>query len=67
MSSDSTGASTLLRRQEARDDEDYWENIVDIMYEYFFDENDITQVQTLHDGVLYWMDKDDIKDLERRA
>eukprot|EP00971_Amphidinium_carterae_P141504 2803895-Amphidinium_carterae.1 len=37
------------------------------MYEYFFDENEITQVQTLHEGVLYWMDKDDIKDLERRA
>eukprot|EP00971_Amphidinium_carterae_P274982 5456268-Amphidinium_carterae.1 len=41
-SSDSTGASTLMRRQEAQDDEDYRENIIDIMYEYFFDENEIT-------------------------
>eukprot|EP00971_Amphidinium_carterae_P311631 6193998-Amphidinium_carterae.1 len=66
-SSDSTIASTLMRRQEAQDDKDYWENIFDIMYEYFFDENEITSVQTLHEGVLYWMDKDEINDLERRA
>eukprot|EP00971_Amphidinium_carterae_P221469 4396522-Amphidinium_carterae.1 len=37
------------------------------MYEYFFDEHEITSVQTIHEGVLYWMDKDDIADLERRA
>eukprot|EP00971_Amphidinium_carterae_P195188 3873348-Amphidinium_carterae.1 len=37
------------------------------MYEYFYDENDITQVQSLHEGVLYWMDKDEIKNLDRRA
>eukprot|EP00971_Amphidinium_carterae_P049921 983793-Amphidinium_carterae.1 len=37
------------------------------MYTYFFDENDITSVQTLHEGVLYWMDKDEIEKLEKRA
>eukprot|EP00971_Amphidinium_carterae_P078954 1562147-Amphidinium_carterae.1 len=56
-----------MRRQEAQDDKDYWENIIDIMYKYFFDENEITSVQTLHEGVLHWMDKDEITDLERRA
>eukprot|EP00971_Amphidinium_carterae_P263607 5229924-Amphidinium_carterae.1 len=56
-----------MRRQEAQDDKDYWENITNIMYEYFVDENEITSVQTLHEGVLYWMDKDEITDLERRA
>eukprot|EP00971_Amphidinium_carterae_P125706 2490259-Amphidinium_carterae.1 len=49
-SSDSTGASTFMRRQEQRDEEDYWENIIDIMHTYFFDENEITSVQTLYEG-----------------
>eukprot|EP00971_Amphidinium_carterae_P217160 4311058-Amphidinium_carterae.1 len=40
------------------------------MYEYFHNENDISEVRSLHEGVLYseyWMSLDDIKDLERRA
>eukprot|EP00971_Amphidinium_carterae_P262788 5213131-Amphidinium_carterae.1 len=37
------------------------------MYEYFHNENDIGEAQSLHEGVLYWMNLDDIKDLERRA
>eukprot|EP00971_Amphidinium_carterae_P198271 3934969-Amphidinium_carterae.1 len=37
------------------------------MYEYFFDENEITSVQTPHEGVLYWMDKDEINDLEKHT
>eukprot|EP00971_Amphidinium_carterae_P067704 1340592-Amphidinium_carterae.1 len=64
-SSRSTGASTRLERQERQDSADYWENITDIMYEYFHDENDIGESQSLHGGVLYWMTLDDIKDLER--
>eukprot|EP00971_Amphidinium_carterae_P171378 3397413-Amphidinium_carterae.1 len=39
--SESTGASTRLERQERRDSENYWENIIDVMYDYFKDENDI--------------------------
>eukprot|EP00971_Amphidinium_carterae_P158150 3134852-Amphidinium_carterae.1 len=34
-SSTSTGASTRLERAERLEEEDYWENILDIMYEYF--------------------------------
>eukprot|EP00971_Amphidinium_carterae_P319836 6357428-Amphidinium_carterae.1 len=63
----STGASTRLERQERQDPADYWENITEIMYEYFHDENDIGEAQSLHEGVLYWMTLDDIKDLEKRA
>eukprot|EP00971_Amphidinium_carterae_P049271 971133-Amphidinium_carterae.1 len=59
-----------MYREERRDSENYWENIIDIMYAYFHDENlisNVTNVQSLHDGVLYWWDEDDIKDLEQRA
>eukprot|EP00971_Amphidinium_carterae_P232856 4620967-Amphidinium_carterae.1 len=37
------------------------------MYEYFYDENDISSVQALHEGVLYWMNKEEIKNMERQA
>eukprot|EP00971_Amphidinium_carterae_P296855 5897317-Amphidinium_carterae.1 len=67
VSSDSTGASTLMCRMERRDSEDYWKNIIDIMYDYFYDENDINSVQALHEGVLYWMNKDEIKNMETRV
>eukprot|EP00971_Amphidinium_carterae_P014078 277254-Amphidinium_carterae.1 len=56
-----------MYREERRDSEHYGENIIDIMYAYFHDENLISNVQSLHEGVLYWWDEDDIKNLERRA
>eukprot|EP00971_Amphidinium_carterae_P204632 4060946-Amphidinium_carterae.1 len=37
------------------------------MYEYFHDENLISNALSLHEGVLFWMELDDIKDLEERA
>eukprot|EP00971_Amphidinium_carterae_P244064 4846272-Amphidinium_carterae.1 len=37
------------------------------MYEYFQEENDIGEAQSLHEGVLYWMTFDDIKKMEERA
>eukprot|EP00971_Amphidinium_carterae_P239421 4753064-Amphidinium_carterae.1 len=37
------------------------------MYEYFHDEHLISNVLSLHEGVLVWMELDDIKDLEERA
>eukprot|EP00971_Amphidinium_carterae_P103027 2039230-Amphidinium_carterae.1 len=48
-SSTSTGASTRLERAE-RQEEGYWENILDIMYEYFHDEQDIGEAVSLHEG-----------------
>eukprot|EP00971_Amphidinium_carterae_P097374 1926618-Amphidinium_carterae.1 len=49
-SSTSTGASTGLERAERQEEEDYWENIPDIMYEYFHDEQDIGDAVSLHEG-----------------
>eukprot|EP00971_Amphidinium_carterae_P312105 6203833-Amphidinium_carterae.1 len=40
--SNSTGASTRLYRQERHDSEQYWNNITEIMYEYFNDDHQIT-------------------------
>eukprot|EP00971_Amphidinium_carterae_P128369 2542940-Amphidinium_carterae.1 len=60
----SNGATSRLERQERQDEEDYWENILEIMYEYFHDDHDIGESVSLHEGVLYWMSLDDIKDLE---
>eukprot|EP00971_Amphidinium_carterae_P189570 3762867-Amphidinium_carterae.1 len=37
------------------------------MYEYFNDDHEIGETVSLHEGVLYWMSLDDIKDLEKRA
>eukprot|EP00971_Amphidinium_carterae_P148368 2941391-Amphidinium_carterae.1 len=37
------------------------------MYEYFHDDNEIGETESLHEGVLYWMSLDDIKDFEQRA
>eukprot|EP00971_Amphidinium_carterae_P022735 448253-Amphidinium_carterae.1 len=37
------------------------------MYEYFHDENQISNALSLHEGVLFWMELNDIKDLEARA
>eukprot|EP00971_Amphidinium_carterae_P150735 2988533-Amphidinium_carterae.1 len=65
--SDSTGASTRVYRRERRDSENYWNNIIEIMYEYFHDEHLISNVQSLHEGVLFWWERDDIEDLEKRA
>eukprot|EP00971_Amphidinium_carterae_P141661 2806504-Amphidinium_carterae.1 len=67
VNSSSTGASTRMERQERQDSADYWENIMDIMYEYFHDENDIGEAVSLHEGVLYWRTLEDIKTLEQRA
>eukprot|EP00971_Amphidinium_carterae_P014912 294470-Amphidinium_carterae.1 len=50
--SESTSASTRMYRQERRDSENYWANIIDIMYEYFHDENLISNAESLHEGVL---------------
>eukprot|EP00971_Amphidinium_carterae_P285275 5663334-Amphidinium_carterae.1 len=55
-----------MRREERREEEDYWKNIVDIMYEYFYDDNEITAVRHLHEGVLYWM-TEDIESLQKQA
>eukprot|EP00971_Amphidinium_carterae_P141660 2806503-Amphidinium_carterae.2 len=65
--SSSTGASTRMERQERQDSADYWENIVEIMYEYFHDENDIGEALSLHEGVLYWRTLEDIKNMEQRS
>eukprot|EP00971_Amphidinium_carterae_P209488 4155638-Amphidinium_carterae.1 len=37
------------------------------MYEYFHDEHLISNVQSLHEGVLFWWELDDITELEERA
>eukprot|EP00971_Amphidinium_carterae_P068663 1359683-Amphidinium_carterae.1 len=37
------------------------------MYDYFQDDQDITNAVSLHEGVLHWMELDDIKELEVRA
>eukprot|EP00971_Amphidinium_carterae_P097663 1932685-Amphidinium_carterae.1 len=34
------------------------------MYEYFYDDNEITAVRHLHEGVLYWMTEEDIESLQ---
>eukprot|EP00971_Amphidinium_carterae_P092629 1834548-Amphidinium_carterae.1 len=65
--SESTGASTRLERQERKASEDYWENIIDCMYDYFQDDKDSTDAVSLHEGVLHWMELEDIKELEVRA
>eukprot|EP00971_Amphidinium_carterae_P259036 5140710-Amphidinium_carterae.2 len=65
--SNSTGASTRAYNRERRDSENYWNNIIEIMYAYFHDEHLIRNVQSLHEGVLFWWEEDDIKDLEQRA
>eukprot|EP00971_Amphidinium_carterae_P116769 2312687-Amphidinium_carterae.1 len=63
----STGASRIAYRQERRESENYWNNIIEIMTEYFHDEYLISNVQSLHDEVLFWWEIDDIKHLEQRA
>eukprot|EP00971_Amphidinium_carterae_P322420 6408050-Amphidinium_carterae.1 len=59
--------STRLERRERRESEDYWKKIIDVMHDYFNDDNGINNALSLHEGVLYWMDLDDIKELEARA
>eukprot|EP00971_Amphidinium_carterae_P155003 3073921-Amphidinium_carterae.1 len=70
-SSESTGntsrATTRMMRQEEEDKRDYWEKIMDIMYMSYNDENDIGSEELLHEGVLYWMSIEDIKDMRERA
>eukprot|EP00971_Amphidinium_carterae_P197480 3919199-Amphidinium_carterae.1 len=64
----STEQSSSTRGETSRrDSEAYWENIVDCMFDYFNDENEITNAISLHEGVLYWMTLDEIENLERRA
>eukprot|EP00971_Amphidinium_carterae_P323854 6436275-Amphidinium_carterae.6 len=60
--SSSTGGET-----ERRDSEGYWENIVDCMFDYFNDENDITHAVSLHEGVLFWMTLEEVERLQNRA
>eukprot|EP00971_Amphidinium_carterae_P016270 320885-Amphidinium_carterae.1 len=60
-------ATTRMMRQEEADEQEYWDNIVDIMYAKYNDENDIEVVDQLYEGVLYWMSTEDIKDSADRA
>eukprot|EP00971_Amphidinium_carterae_P294892 5855840-Amphidinium_carterae.1 len=60
-------ATARMMRQEEEDECEYWENIVDIMYMSYNDENDIDSEEQLHEGVLYWMNIEDIKDMRARA
>eukprot|EP00971_Amphidinium_carterae_P187955 3730634-Amphidinium_carterae.1 len=64
-STSNSRATSRMVRQEEEDEREYWENIVDIKYTTYNDEMD-PEVQ-LHEGVLYWMNLDDIKDLRERA
>eukprot|EP00971_Amphidinium_carterae_P173934 3447688-Amphidinium_carterae.1 len=50
VSSSSTGASTRLEGAERQESEDYWDNILEIMYEYFHDDNEIGETLSLHEG-----------------
>eukprot|EP00971_Amphidinium_carterae_P039959 784609-Amphidinium_carterae.1 len=63
--SNSRATSGMLRRQEEQDEREYWEDIVDIKYTTYNDE--IGDDELLHEGVLYWMSMEDIKDLRERA
>eukprot|EP00971_Amphidinium_carterae_P233532 4634625-Amphidinium_carterae.1 len=61
----SSSESTRLLRQEEEDERVYWDNIVDIKYTTYNVE--IDEDELLHEGVLYWMSMEDIKDLRERA
>eukprot|EP00971_Amphidinium_carterae_P351084 6491902-Amphidinium_carterae.1 len=64
-STSNSRATARLVRQEEEDEREYWDNIVDIKYTTYNDEIDPEEL--LHEGVLYWMSMEDIKDLQERA
>eukprot|EP00971_Amphidinium_carterae_P113486 2248483-Amphidinium_carterae.1 len=63
--SNSRATSRALRQQEEDDEREYWDNIVDIKYTTYNDE--IEPDELLHEGVLYWMSMEDIKELMTKA
>eukprot|EP00971_Amphidinium_carterae_P047726 939926-Amphidinium_carterae.1 len=63
----STSSNTRRRQQVEDSDEHYFENIFEYMSNYWLEENGINTADELHEGVLYWMKLDDIKDLLKRS
>eukprot|EP00971_Amphidinium_carterae_P138030 2735615-Amphidinium_carterae.1 len=57
----------MLRQQEEDDENDFWENIVDIKHTVTMYNDEIDDDELLHEGLLYWMTMENIKDLRERA
>eukprot|EP00971_Amphidinium_carterae_P065692 1301945-Amphidinium_carterae.1 len=55
----------MMRQQEAEEEEQYWDDIIDIKYTMFND--DIDPDELLNEGVLYWMTIESIQNLRKRA
>eukprot|EP00971_Amphidinium_carterae_P042238 829787-Amphidinium_carterae.4 len=67
--SSTSGQSSHARRLQAVDDSDeyYWKNILVYMHLNYVDEKRLTSSHELHEGVLYYMNIEEIDDLLRRS